>query len=204
LIRGFVIERGTEGFSTPEIEGKFSLRASPTGEIHLNECRVPAANLLAGSAGLKCPLACLSQARQGIGWGITGAAIDCFETALAYGLDRRQFNRPLASFQLYQAQLCEMATQIMASQLLSLHTGRLKDAGKLTHVQISVHKRHNVNVAREVARAARAMLGAIGITDAYPVIRHMMNIESVFTYEGTHDVHTLTIGRALTGIDAFA
>ncbi len=203
-IRGFVVERGTAGFETPYIEGKFSLRASPTGEIHLTDCRVPAANLLPGSSGLKSPLGCLTQARAGIAWGITGAAIDCYETALNYGLERRQFDRPLASFQLYQAQLTEMATDIVTSQLLSLHYGRLKDAGKLGAEQVSLHKRHNVAVARAIAHKARAMLGGIGITDAYPVMRHMMNIESVYTYEGTHEIHTLAVGRALTGINAFA
>jgi len=202
-VRGFVVERDRPGFSSHEVEGKFSLRASSTGEIHLSECRVPAANLLAGSMGLRSPLVCLTQARQGIGWGVTGAALECFDCTLEYGLMRMQFDRPLASFQLFQAQLAEMASQLAASQLLSLHTGRLKDAGRLTPVQVSLHKRHNVRVAREVARNTRGMLGAIGITDAYPVIRHMMNLESVYTYEGTDEIHTLSIGRALTGIDAF-
>jgi glutaryl-CoA dehydrogenase len=203
-IRGFVVERGTPGFSTPDIEGKFSLRASATGEIHLTECRVSAGHLLPESGGLKSPLGCLNQAREGIAWGITGAAIDCFETVLQYGLERIAFNKPIATFQLYQAQLAEMATMIINSQLMSLHYGRLKDAGKLSPSQVSVHKRHNVHVARQIASMARGMLGGIGITDAYPVIRHMMNIESVYTYEGTHEVHTLAIGRALTGLNAFA
>ncbi len=203
-IRGFVVERGTKGFSTPEVEGKFSLRASPTGEIHLTDCRVPADNLLPESGGLKSPLGCLTQARHGIGWGVTGIALDCFETVLKYGQERVQFDKPIASFQLYQAQLAEMATQIINAQLLSLHYGRLKDQGKLRPEQVSVHKRHNVRAAREATHMARAMLGGIGITDAYPVIRHMMNIESVYTYEGTHEVHTLAIGRALTGLNAFA
>ncbi|MEK7703839.1 MAG: acyl-CoA dehydrogenase family protein [Myxococcota bacterium] len=202
-IRGFVVERGTPGLSTPEVEGKFSLRASPTGEIHLNECRVPSGNLLAGTGGLKSPLGCLTQARQGIGWGVNGAAAACFDAVRDYGLVRRQFGKPIASFQLYQAQLADMATEIMGATLLSLHTGRLKDAGLLTPVQVSLHKRHNVRVAREVARTARGMLGGVGITDAFPVIRHMMNLESVYTYEGTNEIHTLTLGRALTGLDAF-
>jgi glutaryl-CoA dehydrogenase len=203
-IRGFVIERGTKGFETPDIEGKWSLRGSPTGEIHLNECRIPAANLLPESGGLKSPLSCLTQAREGIAWGITGAAIDCFETALEYGIERIAFNKPIASFQLYQAQLAEMATMITNSQLMSLHYGRLKDEGKLNPVQVSMHKRHNVECARKIASMARGMLGGMGITDAYPIMRHMMNIESVYTYEGTHEVHTLALGRALTGISAFA
>jgi len=202
-IRGFVVERGTKGFETPGVEGKWSLRASPTGDIHLNDCRVPAANLLPGTGGLKSPLSCLTQARYGIGWGVTGAALSCFDTALEYGLERRQFGKPIASFQLYQAQLAEMATDLVTSQLLSLHYGRMKDQGKLTPEHVSVLKRHNVQVARDIARKARGMLGAIGITDAFPVMRHIMNLESVYTYEGTHEVHTLAIGRALTGISAF-
>lgn len=202
-IRGFVVERGTAGFATPDIEGKFSLRASPTGEIHLTECRVPKDNLLVNSGGLRSPLGCLTQARYGISWGATGAAIDCFETVLEYGLERIAFNKPIASFQLYQDKLAEMATKIINAQLLALHYGRLKDQGKLTPVQVSVAKRHNVRAAREIAIEARAMLGGIGITDAYSPIRHLMNIESVYTYEGTHEVHTLALGRALTGLNAF-
>lgn len=203
-IRGFIVERGTEGFETPYVEGKFSLRASPTGEIILNDCRIPAENVLPESNGLKSPLMCLTQAREGIAWGITGPALDCFETVLQYGIDRIAFDQPIANFQLYQHKLAEMATMITNSQLMNLHFGRLKDAGKLTPVQVSMHKRHNVEKAREIASMARGMLGGIGITDAYPVIRHMMNIESVYTYEGTHEVHTLALGRALTGLNAFA
>ena len=203
-IRGFVVERGTPGFTTPDIEGKFSLRASATGEIHLNECRVPAANLLAESSGLKSPLSCLTQAREGIAWGVTGAALDCYQTVLDYGATRVSFGKPLNMFQLYQSELAEMASLIVTSQLLSLHYGRLKDAGKLTPVQVSLHKRHNVRAARDIAHTARGMLGGIGITDAYPVMRHLMNLESVYTYEGTHEVHTLALGRALTGLNAFA
>lgn len=202
-IRGFIVERDFGGMETPYIDGKFSLRASPTGEIHLTDCRVPAANMLPEAIGLKGPLGCLTQARHGISWGVTGAALDCFDTALSYGLERRQFGKPIASFQLYQNKLAEMCTQLVSSQLMNLHYGRLKEAGKLTPAQVSIHKRHNVRVAREIASEARAMLGGIGITDAYSVIRHMMNIESVYTYEGTHEVHTLAIGRALTGINAF-
>ena len=202
-IRGFIVERGTPGFSTPDIEGKLSLRASATGEIHLTECRVPASHMLPESGGLKSPLSCLNQARAGIAWGITGAALDCFETVLKYGLERIAFDKPIASFQLYQAQLTEMATMLVNSQLMSLHFGRLKEQGKLSPAQVSMHKRHNVAVARQIASMSRGMLGGIGITDAYSVMRHMMNIESVYTYEGTHEVHTLAVGRALTGINAF-
>lgn len=203
-IRGFIIERDFGGYETPYIEGKFSLRASPTGEIHLNDCRVPASNVFPDIRGLKGPLSCLTQARHGIGWGATGAAMDCFEAVRAYGLERKQFDTPLAGFQLYQAKLAEIATMIVTSQLMSLHHGRLKEAGTLTPVHVSLHKRHNVGAAREIASIARSMLGGIGITDAYSVIRHLMNLESVYTYEGTHEVHTLALGRALTGINAFA
>jgi len=203
-IRGFVVERGTAGFETPEVEGKFSLRASPTGEIHLTECRVPATNLLPESGGLKSPLSCLTQARYGIGWGALGAALDCYQTVLDYGIERIAFHKPIASFQLYQNKLAEMVTKIVTGQLLALHYGRLKDDGKLTPVHVSILKRTNVRAAREIAIEARSMLGGNGITDAYPVIRHLMNIESVFTYEGTHEVHTLAIGRAVTGLNAFA
>lgn len=203
-IRGFVVERGTKGFDTPEVEGKFSLRASPTGEILLNDCRVPAENLLPESGGLKSPLMCLSQARFGISFGATGAAIDCFQTVLDYGMERIAFGKPIAGFQLYQDKLAEMATKIINSQLLALHYARIKENGKLDPAQVSLCKRHNVRAAREIASEARAMLGGIGITDSYPVIRHMMNLESVYTYEGTHEIHSLALGRALTGINAFA
>jgi len=146
---------------------------------------------------------CLTQAREGIAWGVTGPALDCYETVLNYGKERIAFGKPIAQFQLYQAKLAEMATMIVNSQLMSLHFGRLKDEGKLSPVQVSMHKRHNVECTRKIASMARGMLGGIGITDAYPVIRHLMNIESVYTYEGTHEVHTLAIGRALTGLNAF-
>lgn len=202
-IRGFVVERGTPGFSTPDIEGKFSLRASPTGEIHLNECRISEGNLLPESRGLKSPLSCLTQAREGIAVAVIGAAIDCFETVLEYGKDRIVFGKPLNGLQLYQDQLAEMATQIVTAQILSIHYAKLKDQGKLTPPMVSLHKRNNVAVARKIASDARSMLGGIGITDAYPVIRHMMNLESVYTYEGTHEIHSLSIGRALTGHNAF-
>ncbi|MEO0813015.1 MAG: acyl-CoA dehydrogenase family protein, partial [Myxococcota bacterium] len=154
--------------------------------------------------GLKGPLSCLTQARHGIGWGVTGAAMDCFEVVRAYGLERKQFDTPLAGFQLYQAKLADIATMIANCQLMNLHHGRLKEANALTPIHVSLHKRHNVGAAREIASISRSMLGGIGITDAYSVIRHMMNLESVYTYEGTHEVHTLALGRALTGINAFA
>ncbi len=202
-IRGFIVERDTKGFRTPEIDGKWSLRASPTGEIHLDDCRIPKENLLPNSGGLKSPLMCLTQAREGIAWGITGPALECFETVLEYGLERIAFGKPIAGFQLYQQHLAEMATTIVNCQLMNLHFGRLKDRGLLTPVQVSMHKRHNVAASREIASTARGMLGAIGITDAFPVMRHIMNIESVYTYEGTHEVHTLALGRALTGHNAF-
>ncbi|KAK9810885.1 hypothetical protein WJX73_005359 [Symbiochloris irregularis] len=205
-VRGFVVERAesaADSFVTPSIEGKWSLRASPTGEVHMTDCRVPSANLLPGTGGLKSPLSCLTNAREGIAWGVTGAALDCYECALDYGLQRQVFNRPLAGYQLFQAQLADMASDIVTSQLMSLHYGRLKDAGTLTPVQVSLHKRHNVAAARRAASSARSMLGGIGITDAYPVMRHLMNIESVYTYEGTDEVHALALGRALTGHNAF-
>lgn len=204
-VRGFVVERAesSKGFHTPYVEGKFSLRASPTGEMHMTDCRVPAANLLRGTGGLKSPLSCLTQAREGIAWGITGAALDCYEAVLDYGLQRQVFNKPLAGYQLYQAQLADIAGSIVTSQLMSLHYGRLKDLQGLTPVQVSMHKRHNVAAARRIASTARSMLGGIGITDAYPVMRHLMNIESVYTYEGTDEVHALSIGRAVTGLNAF-
>lgn len=203
-IRGFIVERGDQGFSTPGIDGKFSLRASLTGELHLSSCRIPLDRVLPESGGLKSPLSCLTQARFGISFGATGAAIDCFEAVLNYGLERVAFGKPIAAFQLYQLKLANMATKIVNSQLMALHYARLKDRGELTPTQVSLCKRHNVGVAREIAIEARAMLGAIGITDAYPVIRHMMNLESVYTYEGTDEVHTLALGRALTGIGAFS
>ncbi len=203
-IRGFIVERGDKGFETPDIEGKFSLRASATGEIQLNQCRIPADRLLPESGGLKSPLGCLTQARFGIAFGATGAAIDCFETVLEYGLERIAFGKPIASFQLYQQKLADMATKIVNSQLMALHYGRLKDDQKLNPTQVCLCKRHNVRVAREIAIEARAMLGGIGITDAYPVMRHLMNLESVYTYEGTHEVHTLALGRYFTGINAFS
>ena len=202
-IRGFVVERGMKGFETPLIHGKMSLRASPTGEIVLNEVRVPAANMLPGVAGLKGPLSCLSQARFGIAWGALGAARACFDAALSYARERVQFGQPIASKQLIQRELVEMATELSKGQLLALHFARLKDAGGISPAQVSLCKKNNVAAALNIARAARGILGANGILLDYPVIRHMLNLESVFTYEGTDEVHTLILGNALTGYNAF-
>jgi len=203
-IRGFIVERGAEGFSTPEMHGKLSLRASPTGEIVLEDCFVPEENVLPGVEGLRGPLRCLTQARFGIAWGVLGAALCCFHTALAYATERRQFGTPIAGFQLTQDKLVEMAAQIVQGHLLARHLADLEDVDRLTHIQVSLAKRQNVRAALRIARSARSVLGANGISDEYPVMRHAANLESVFTYEGTHEIHTLAIGRALTGISAFA
>lgn len=202
-IRGFVVERGMKGFETPTIHGKMSLRASPTGEIVLNEVRVPKANMLPGVVGLKGPLGCLTQARFGISWGALGAARCCFDTALSYARERVQFGKPIASRQLVQEQLAWMATEIAKGQIMALHYGRAKDARGITPVQVSLCKKNNVGVALEIARRARGLLGANGILLDYPVIRHMLNLESVYTYEGTNEIHTLILGNALTGHNAF-
>jgi glutaryl-CoA dehydrogenase len=203
-IRGFLVEKGTPGFTASDQHGKFSLRASVTSELAFSDCRLPASAVLPKTKGLKSPLMCLNQARYGIAWGGLGAAIDCFQTALDYSLERKQFdNQPIACHQLVQDKLVWMATEISKGQLLALQLGRLKDQGKLKHQQVSMGKRNNVWVARECAKRARDILGANGIVDDYPVIRHMLNLESVFTYEGTHDVHSLIIGEWLTGIPAF-
>ncbi len=203
-IRGFVVERGFEGFSTPKMHGKLSLRASWTGEIHLEDCFVPDANLLGGVQGLKGPLSCLTQARFGIAWGSLGAAMCCFDTALDYTLERRQFDTPIAGFQLTQQKLVNMGARIVHGHLLVMHLSDLKDAGKLTPIQVSLAKRENCGAALDIARMARNMLGANGIMEEYPIMRHALNLESVYTYEGTHEVHTLAIGRALTGLGAFS
>lgn len=202
-IRGFLVERGTKGFETPTMRRKMSLRASETGEIVLNDCRIPARNQLPGARGLGGPLSCLNQARFGIAFGAIGAARACFDAALAYSKERIAFGVPIAKKQLVQERLVDIATGIARAQLLVLHYGRLKQDGKLKPEQVSLVKRDNVNMALEAARSARAILGANGISVEYPVIRHMMNLESVFTYEGTHEVHTLILGRALTGENAF-
>lgn len=202
-IRGFLVERGFPGFTTPKMRGKMSLRASWTGEIALESCFVPEENVLPGATGLKGPLSCLTQARFGIAWGVLGAALSCFDTAVDYARERRQFGRPIGSFQLTQEKLVEIAAGIVHGHLLVDHLARLKDQGTLTPIQVSLAKRECVRMALESARTARSILGANGIMEEYPVLRHAANLESVYTYEGTHEVHTLAIGRALTGLDAF-
>jgi len=203
-IRGFLVEKGTPGFSAPEVHHKLSLRASVTGELFFQDCLIPEENLLAGTKGLKSPLMCLTQARYGIAWGGVGAARDCYQTALEYSKQRIQFDRPIAAFQLTQEKLARMITEITKAQLLALQLGRLKDAEMMDPVQVSMAKMNNVEMALECARTSRSILGANGITTDYSVMRHMCNLESVFTYEGTHEVHLLSIGRQVTGLSAFA
>lgn len=203
-IRGFIVERGFKGVSTPETHGKLSMRASVTGEIVLDDVRVPKENMLPGVKGLKGPLSCLTQARYGIGWGVVGAAMDVYERARRYTMERVQFDRPLASFQLTQQKLVELHNEIGKGLLLALHFGRLKQAGSLTPIQVSMLKRDNVRMALEAARVGRSMLGGNGIMGEFHIMRHLCNLETVFTYEGTHEVHTLAIGRALTGLGAFS
>ncbi|MEM7585356.1 MAG: acyl-CoA dehydrogenase family protein [Acidobacteriota bacterium] len=203
-VRGFLVEKGTPGFTSSNQHGKFSLRASTTSELGFVNCRIPAENMLPKTTGLKNALMCLNQARYGISWGGLGAAMDCYHTALEYSKERIQWNgQPIASHQLVQDKLVWMVTEISKGQLLAYQLGKLKDAGKAKHYHISMGKKNNVWVARECARLAREVLGANGIVDDYPVIRHMLNIESVFTYEGTHDIHTLIIGDQITGFPAF-
>ena len=202
-IRGFIVERGMAGFETPTVHGKMSLRASPTGEIVLNEVRVPATNMLPEVQGLKGPLSCLTQARFGIAWGALGAARACYESAVSYCRERVAFGKPIAAKQLVQEQLVEMAMEISKGQILALHFGRMKDQGGITPVQVSFCKKNNVGAALRIARAARALLGGNGILLDYPMIRHALNLESVYTYEGTDEVHTLILGQALTGHNAF-
>jgi glutaryl-CoA dehydrogenase len=203
-IRGFIVERGTRGFAAPEIERKFSLRASATGALFFEDVVVPAENVLPGSTvGLKAPLSCLTQARYGITWGVIGAAQACLAQLIDYTKDRVMFGRPLAANQAIQIRLAEMARKITTSQLLSLQLGRLKEAGRMTPAQVSMAKWHNCRAAIEVARDARDMLGGSGISAEYVPIRHALNLESVITYEGTETIHQLTIGRELTGINAF-
>jgi glutaryl-CoA dehydrogenase len=203
-IRGFLVERGTQGFSTSDVHHKLSLRASITSELHFEDCRVPADNMLPDVRGLRGPLSCLDEARFGIAWGATGAARVCYEVALDYARTRIQFNRPIGSFQLVQQKLAIIATELVKAQLLALQLGRLKDDGKLHPVQISIAKRNNVREALKTAREARSILGANGITLEYPISRHSNNLESVYTYEGTDDIHTLIIGQAITGLNAFS
>ncbi len=202
-IRGFLVERDFKGFTTPKIRHKMSLRASWTGEIVLEDCFVPEENLLPGVRGLKGPLSCLTQARYGIAWGALGAGLACYDCALDYSKERVQFSRPIAGFQLTQLKLVEMGAQLVTGQLLAMHLANLKDNGKLTPIQVSLGKRQNVASALEIARSARSILGGNGVSAEYPIMRHAANLESVYTYEGTHEVHTLAIGRALTGISAF-
>jgi glutaryl-CoA dehydrogenase len=202
VIRGFLVEPGAPGFSTSDIKGKFSLRASITSELVLEDVRVPASAQLPGAAGLGGPFSCLNQARYGIVWGALGAARTCYLTALHYGQDRRQFDRPIAGYQLVQQKLVHMVSEITKGQLLAWRLGRLKDAGRMRPEQVSLAKRNNVAIALDIARLARDILGANGIVNEYPVIRHMMNLETVNTYEGTHDMHTLIVGRDVTGLDA--
>ncbi len=203
-VRGFLVETDRPGFSVRDVHGKWSLRASVTSGLSLADVRIPASNLLPGTEGLKSPLMCLNQARYGISWGAIGAAMACYDVALNYSKIRKQFhNQPIAAHQLVQEKLVWMATEISKAQLLSLHVGRLKDAGKAGHQHISMAKRNNVWMALETARMARDILGANGITEDYPVMRHSMNLESVKTYEGTHDIHTLILGQSLTGIAAY-
>jgi glutaryl-CoA dehydrogenase len=203
VIRGFLVERGTKGYTTRDYEGKFSLRASVTSELIFQDCVIPAANLLPGTVGLKNALMCLNQARYGIAWGGIGSAMAVFDEALAYAGDRIVFGKPIAAFQIQQQKLVWMANEITKGQLLTLRLGRLKDEGMATAVRISLGKRNNVWVARECARLAREILGANGIADEYQAGRHFCNIEAVYTYEGTHDIHTLIVGEFLTGISAF-
>jgi len=203
VVHGFLVERGTKGFETPEIKGKLSLRASDTGEIVLRDCEVPEENRLPGTQGLKSALSCLNQARYGIAWGAVGAAMGCYEEALDYAKQRVQFTKPIAGYQLVQAKLVEMASEITKAQLLCLQLGRLKDQGKSTFVQVSIAKRNNVHQALHIARVARDILGGNGILNEYSAMRHACNLESVYTYEGTHDIHTLIIGEHLTGLPAY-
>lgn len=204
-IRGFLVEKGTPGFKTTDIHGKWSMRASVTSSLAFTDCRIPAENALPGALGLKTALACLSQARYGIGWGCIGAAMDCYETARQYTLLRKQFgDRSLASHQLVQSELAWMVTEISKAQLLAFHAARLKSKGLLKFFHISMLKRNNAWMALEVARRARDLLGANGITDEYPVFRHMANLETVKTYEGTHNIHTLVMGQQVTGLPAFS
>src|SRR3984957_19938081 len=203
-VRGFLVETDRPGFSAKDVHGKWSLRASVTSGLTLQEVHIPETNLLPATGGLKSPLMCLNQARYGISWGALGAAMACYDTALQYAKTRKQFHgQPIASHQLIQEKLVWMASEIAKGQLLSLHVGRLKDAGKVGHEHISLAKRNNVWMALESARMARDILGANGITDDYPIMRHMMNLESVKTYEGTHDIHALILGQHLTGIAAY-
>ena len=202
-IYGLIVERGMEGFTTPETHGKWSLRASATGELVFDNVKVPKENLLPNKSGLGAPLGCLDSARFGIAWGAIGAAMDCYDTALRYSKERMQFDKPIGAFQLQQKKLAEMITEITKAQLLTLRLGQLRNENRATSAQISMAKRNNVDMAMNIARDARQMLGGMGITGEYPIMRHMMNLESVVTYEGTHDIHLLITGLDVTGLNAF-
>ncbi|MBK7258164.1 MAG: acyl-CoA dehydrogenase family protein [Ignavibacteriae bacterium] len=203
VVRGFLVEKGTKGFSAPEMKGKHSLRASVTSELVFEDVVIPADNILPNGSGLRLPLGCLSQARYGIAWGAIGAAMACYHSALTYAQSRVQFSKPIAGYQLTQAKLVEMLNEITKAQLLCVQLGRLKDAGTVRFQQISLAKRNNVYHALQIAREARSILGANGILDEYPVMRHAANLESVITYEGTHEMHTLIVGEDITGMAAF-
>ena len=202
-IHGLIVERGMEGFTTPETHNKWSLRASATGELIFDNVKVPKENILLGKTGLGAPLGCLDSARYGIAWGAIGAAMDCYDTALRYAKERIQFGKPIAATQLQQKKLAEMITEITKAQLLALRLGQLKNEGRATTAQISMAKRNNVEMAIKIAREARQVLGGMGITGEYSIMRHMMNLESVITYEGTHDIHLLITGADITGLNAF-
>jgi glutaryl-CoA dehydrogenase len=204
VVHGFLVEKGTKGFEAPEMKGKHSLRASVTSELIFQDCEIPAENILPNTDGLKSALMCLNQARYGIAWGAIGAAMACYDAALNYAKSRIQFDKPIASFQLIQEKLVFMLTEITKAQLLCLQLGRLKDRGKARFAQVSLAKRNNVAIALEIARTAREVLGANGILDEYPVMRHAANLESVKTYEGTHEIHTLIVGHDITGIPAYS
>jgi len=202
-IKGVLVERGMEGFETPEMHGKHSLRASTTGELIFNNVKIPKENILPNKDGLGAPLQCLDSARYGIAWGAIGAAMDCYDSALRYSKERIQFNKPIAAFQLTQKKLAEMITEITKAQLLTFRLGQLRNEGRATSSQISMAKRNNVDMALKIAREARQIHGAMGITNEYPIMRHMANLESVITYEGTHDIHLLITGLDVTGIPSF-
>jgi len=203
IIRGMIVEKGTKGFSAPETHGKWSLRASVTGELVFDDVIVPKENVLPNVKGLTGPLSCLNSARYGIAWGVIGAAMNCYDTALKYSLERYQFDKPIASFQLQQKKLAEAITEITKAQLLALRLGQLRNEGKVTAGQVSMAKRNNVEMALHIARETRQILGAMGIVNDFPIMRHLMNLESVITYEGTHDMHILITGMDITGISAF-
>ena len=203
VVRGFLLEKGMDGFTSSDIHGKLSLRASVTSELSMANVRVPDSSRLPNIEGLKGPLSCLTQARYGIAWGMVGASVDCYNTALEYSKERKQFSKPIAGYQLTQAKLAEMVTRITESQLMVYRLGRLKDESKMNFQQVSMAKRNNCAMARDIARTSREILGANGVTEDYSPIRHMANIESVFTYEGTHEMHTLILGQDVTGIPAY-